>query len=316
VPGLHPAGAPLDWLDDALIGDAELAVVVEGPWDTTPLAPAEDWPPSTATGGVQGFKVVRPAEEGVEPYTGPAFDVDLGNGLHVQHTPAVVDGLVVPVELAEEYAADLATQTPPAPDVPEETSPVAAPSDAAPAAPAPEDTTPDVSRETPADPELTPCPSCGATDGDCTTKTGKPHVARTRAIEAARAARDAAETTPEGAPAPEPPVVTEHPPVALDSVEQRWEMYLLAREKSEEWAELAKACRADVEVALGDREIGTIAGKTVVVWEHRKVRRWDQKAFRRDHPEFEHEYLRETEERRFVVARDQAAEGGQEGTEG
>lgn len=315
MPGLHPAGAPLDWLLDPLLSLAT-EDPAEGPWDSTSVDVA-DWPPVSAaeslemavyateasaieageplpTGGVTGFKITR-----------PDAIAELNEALTAEVDQQVLDETIGYTE--PEAAAVTLTDG-------ETTGTLIGPADKLAGVVRPEAVVPEVSRETSDDPELTPCPSCGATDGDCTTKTGRPHVGRTRAIEAARAARAAAEANAEVAPEPE--VVTEHPPVSLDSIEQRWEMYLLALEKVAEWEALAKACRADVEVALGDREVGTIAGREVCRWEHRTVRRWDQKRFRREHPEHEAGYIVETQERRFTRSSSEAAAGGQEGTEG
>ncbi|MGW0039854.1 hypothetical protein [Gordonia sp. NPDC003376] len=66
-------------------------------------------------------------------------------------------------------------------------------------------------------------------------------------------------------------------------------------------AETRASLRADVELALGDNEIGKLDGHTVATWKHTKRNSLDQTALKRAHPEIVAEFMRATEVRTFRV---------------
>lgn len=88
---------------------------------------------------------------------------------------------------------------------------------------------------------------------------------------------------------------------ALDEARHWIEVLVHVRNEKKKLDELEKAAKAEVQARLGDREVGTLDGHTVVKWTHGKTNRFNQAAFKKDHPNLVAEYTEASVTRRFEV---------------
>lgn len=79
--------------------------------------------------------------------------------------------------------------------------------------------------------------------------------------------------------------------VDLDAVRDKIDAYKALDDQIKILTETKASLRRDIEIALGDNEIGKLDGHTVVTWKRNaKTRRFDKKAFERAHPEIAEEF--------------------------
>lgn len=84
---------------------------------------------------------------------------------------------------------------------------------------------------------------------------------------------------------------TEPGTVDLDAVRDKLDAYKALDAQIKVLTETKATLRTDIELALGDNEIGKLDGHTVVTWKHNaKTRRFNKTALAKDHPEIVEEY--------------------------
>lgn len=124
---------------------------------------------------------------------------------------------------------------------------------------------------------------------------GKPaEPAAEPAIEPGTPLAEVAETKDEG----ELPTTLPEP-VEIDA--DLWDAYMLAYERSKEWAQTLKERRAEIELAMGEHEFATVAGKKRVRWFYRYPVKFQQARLKADHPEIIEAYSEQTAERRMEL---------------
>lgn len=99
---------------------------------------------------------------------------------------------------------------------------------------------------------------------------------------------------------PEPPATA--PTVQLDHLADVIRAYERAAAESKQWGETAKHLRAIIENALGEREVGTVAGKAAVRWTYVTSNRVDLAKLKSVHPEIAEALTVESHSRRFTLA--------------
>ena len=96
--------------------------------------------------------------------------------------------------------------------------------------------------------------------------------------------------------------------VDLTTMADRITALRYAQSKAKEWEEVAKGLRSEIEEALGGpdgpAEVGVVDGLPAVRWTRVKSNRFDQTAFKKEHPEDYALYLRAQESRRFTLVED------------
>lgn len=88
-------------------------------------------------------------------------------------------------------------------------------------------------------------------------------------------------------------------PVEIDA--DLWDSYMLAYERSKEWAQTLKERRAEIEQAMGDHEFATVAGRKRLRWYYRYPRKFQQARLKADHPDLIEAYTEDTAERRMEL---------------
>jgi predicted phage-related endonuclease len=99
--------------------------------------------------------------------------------------------------------------------------------------------------------------------------------------------------------------MTEPQPVPLDHIEHWVKTLGAANAKVAEFQQIAKVARAQIEAALGDAEVGTIAGRPAVRWITITARRIDQAKLRANYPDLAAELTAPTVSRRFTLVEDE-----------
>lgn len=96
--------------------------------------------------------------------------------------------------------------------------------------------------------------------------------------------------------------------VPIDPLHDHLQAYLNASRRIEEWKEVQAEARAAIEAALGEAEVGTVAGRKAVTWSRAERTSLDTKRLQADLPATVlAPYLRTTVVRTFrpVLARDE-----------
>ena len=89
--------------------------------------------------------------------------------------------------------------------------------------------------------------------------------------------------------------------ISLDHIKGHVDILRYAKVKQAEITEMVERSRAAVEEALGENEIGTVAGEPAVRWIHTKANRLNQKALKEEHPEIVAQYTEANAQRRFEL---------------
>ena len=79
------------------------------------------------------------------------------------------------------------------------------------------------------------------------------------------------------------------------------EAYRAAKKQISDWEEVAAQCRAQIEAALGDYEVGTVDGAEVVRWTRVTTNRLDQTLLKGQFPEVFRACQTPTTSRRFTL---------------
>lgn len=99
-----------------------------------------------------------------------------------------------------------------------------------------------------------------------------------------------------------------HSIVPIDSLREHLNAYSLATAEIEKWKPIQANARAAIELALGEAEVGTVAGAKAVTWTHSERTTLDAKKLQEDLPaDVLAPYMRTTPTRTFKLV----AAGGQ-----
>ena len=91
------------------------------------------------------------------------------------------------------------------------------------------------------------------------------------------------------------------PTVEIDSLAETVAELRKVNVEIAELKEIAEVHRRTIEHALGEREVGLIAGRAAVTWKYVSSSRFDVTRFRKAHPDLAEEFLTESHSRRFVL---------------
>jgi predicted phage-related endonuclease len=72
-----------------------------------------------------------------------------------------------------------------------------------------------------------------------------------------------------------------------------------AREMQSTWADVEKEARTEIEQIMGDAETATYRGQPVITWKPVKSNRFDQAAFKKEHPDLHALFTTTIESRPF-----------------
>lgn len=88
---------------------------------------------------------------------------------------------------------------------------------------------------------------------------------------------------------------------ALDEIGDKIAAYRATDDQIKVLQDLKSTLRADIETALGDAEVGTVAGEPVITYKFGKRNALDQRALKRAHPEIWASFVAPSETRTFRV---------------
>ncbi|MCV7175711.1 hypothetical protein [Mycolicibacterium sphagni] len=90
----------------------------------------------------------------------------------------------------------------------------------------------------------------------------------------------------------------------LDALKAQVAILQHCKKKEAELKELKEQARAAVEAAMGEEEVGTVNGRTVITFKHSKTTRFDQAGFKEAEPEMHALYMKSSATRTFGIKED------------
>jgi predicted phage-related endonuclease len=99
-------------------------------------------------------------------------------------------------------------------------------------------------------------------------------------------------------------MTTDKPQAALDAVADWISAYRTARDNAAKWSELANRARSHITEALGDAEVGLLAGNPVVRHTFVHKQRVNLPKLRAEHPDLVEQFTTAAVERRFTLIDD------------